>query len=249
MIDGDHAHRLGQDHYTFLGIPRDAEPELVDQAFARLVKRWRMVERNAELPEPQRAKATELVAAAKAARRVLGGAARRAAYDQTLEGVAPSAGDTPSVAGDASGGSGSGAGLTVDSLARARELLADGSFRLALPLLKQARLDDPSSPEVLAALGWATWKTQGQEAAQDAVDYLKLALTFDKRAMRALEYLARIFLEQEDAERARPVLKRFLKHQPRAQWAKDALGSLPEPAAEAPEAADKGRFWRKGSPG
>ena len=249
MIEGDHAHRLGQDHYTFLGIPEDAESDLVDQAFARLVKRWRLVERNDELPDDLRSKATELVATAKTARRVLGNEARRAAYDQTLERSAPSEEEFSPGLGEALGGAGTGAGLTADSLARARSLMADGSFRLALPLLKQARLDDPSSPEVLAALGWATWKTQGDEAVDDAVDFLKLALTFDKRSVRALEYLGRIFLSQDDADRARPVLRRFLKHQPTAQWAKDALASLPEPGTEPSEPAEKGRFWRKGGPG
>lgn len=249
MIEGDHAHRLGQDHYTFLGIPEDADSELVDQAFARLVKRWRLVERDEELPDDLRSKATELVAAAKTARRVLSNGARRAAYDQTLERSAPREAESSAGLGEAPGGAGTGAGLTADSLARARSLMADGSFHLALPLLKQARLDDPSSPEVLAGLGWATWKTQGDEAIDDAVDFLKLALTFDKRSVRALEYLGRIFLAQDDADRARPVLRRFLKHQPTAQWAKDALASLPEPGTETSEPAEKGRFWRKGGPG
>ena len=213
-----------------------------------LLKRWRIAERDDSLPSDTRTKALELVQAAKGALRELSDPRRRAAYDQTL-GPAPAEDDRGA---DPAGRGGTtppaDAPATDSSLERGLARLRDGQYRIAITLLEKARVDDPSSPEVLAALGWATWKAHGDASADDAEDFLKLALTFAPRSGQAIEYLARIALAREDAEQARVYLLRFLKQQPKAQWARDALASLPEPPAPGEEDPANRRFWRKGGP-
>jgi cytochrome c-type biogenesis protein CcmH/NrfG len=119
-----------------------------------------------------------------------------------------------------------------------------GEFKKAIPLLKAARLETPSSPDVLADLGWATWKTGSQEDDEAPGEFLRLALTFDPKHSRALEFLARIAIDQGEHAEAQDRLERFLAVKPNTDWAKAALATVRDLAAVS--SSKGGRFWRRG---
>jgi cytochrome c-type biogenesis protein CcmH/NrfG len=110
-------------------------------------------------------------------------------------------------------------------LQQARQLMDNNKFKEALSVLKKARVDDPSSPDIMADLGWATWKLQGAKNG-DAEEFLRLALTFDNNHLRGLEFLARVLVEQNDIDTARVLLQRLTKLSPDSAWAKKALKNL-----------------------
>jgi tetratricopeptide (TPR) repeat protein len=139
-------------------------------------------------------------------------------------------GPTPSARSGAAGGArGGSSGGGKSALDRGRALMTDGEFRPALALLEEAREEEPSSPEVLAALGWTTWKVHGARSVSDAEEYLLLALAFDERSAAAVASLARIYLAQSNEQKARLFLKRLLRLESDATWAKRALSELGPP--------------------
>ena len=116
-------------------------------------------------------------------------------------------------------------------------------FDTAYPLLIDARKKRPSCPDTLAALGWAAWRTGnlGTNAYDGPEDFLLLALTFDAKHPKALEYYARIAIDKGEIETARNRLLQVLQVSPDAMWAKEAL--------EESGASRKGgiRLWPKSS--
>jgi cytochrome c-type biogenesis protein CcmH/NrfG len=108
---------------------------------------------------------------------------------------------------------------------KARQLMDKGDFKSALSLLKKARVDDPSSPDIMADLGWATWNIQGAKNG-DAEEFLRLALTFDSNHLAGLEYLAKVLVEQSELETATILLQRLVKLNPKSQWARKALANI-----------------------
>jgi hypothetical protein len=92
-------------------------------------------------------------------------------------------------------------------------------------MLKQARLENPSSPDVMAALGWTTWNLRGDKGG-DAEEFLKLALTFDPRHANGLEWLARIKVEKNELESAKRLLQQLIKVSDDPRWAQTALRNL-----------------------
>ena len=86
---------------------------------------------------------------------------------------------------------------------KARKLMDQGKHKEALSALKEElRVDNPSDPDIMADLGWATWKLQGGKNG-DAEEFLRLALTFDDRHLLGLEYLAKVLVDKGDTETAR----------------------------------------------
>ena len=116
-------------------------------------------------------------------------------------------------------------------------------FDSAYPLLINARKERPSCPDTLSALGWAAWRTGnlGTNAYDGPEDFLLLALTFDAKHPKALEYYARIAIDKGEVETARNRLLQVLQVSPDAAWAKEAL--------EESGASRKGgiRLWPKSS--
>ena len=90
-------------------------------------------------------------------------------------------------------------------------------FTEALKLLKQARVDDPSSPDIMADIGWTTWKIQGAKNG-DAEEFLRLALTFDSSHPRGLEFLAKVLVEQGDIDTAKVLIVRLNKVAPDSKF-------------------------------
>ena len=114
-------------------------------------------------------------------------------------------------------------------------------------MLSELRHIHPSCPDTLAALGWAGWRTgnHGTNAYDSPTDFLLLALTFDPAHHKALEYFARMAMDQGDVETARNRLLQLLQVKPEADWARSAL----EEGALATKSKSGGlglRFWPKG---
>jgi hypothetical protein len=228
MVATDHAERMVRDAYAFLDIAPDAQPETIRHASSRLGRRWRAAAKDGRLSAETRTLARALLDTCKRHRTLLLDADRRQAYD-VERGFAEVAAQAEAADGP---------------LAAARALMDQGKHRAAVPALERLRQERPSDPDVLADLGWATWHAKkGDAAAQEsAEEFLKLALTFDGRHATAAERLARISLTGADTALARARLRRVLRLQPDAAWARQALDAL---SAEDEDSGGGLRFWRK----
>ena len=225
-----HRKRIGLDFYAFIGVPPRAPKQAIDRKCKGLARRWRIPGKQRTLPEDVTNKVEELLAGVQLVWRTLTDDAHRAEYDKRMaQGRAPKVGDlrVASASSIQSGGGakkGQGTGLS-EQHAKARQHMDKGDHKAALALLKQARVDDPSSPDIMADLGWATWNLQGAKNG-DAEEFLRLALTFDANHLAGLEYLAKVLVEQNDVETATVLIQRLVKLNPKSQWAKKALANL-----------------------
>jgi hypothetical protein len=134
--------------------------------------------------------------------------------------------------------------VPVDSrtaLETALQAVDQNDFDTAYPLLIESRKQRPSCPDTLAAVGWTAWRTGnlGTNAYDGPEDFLLLALTFDAKHPKALEYYARIAIDKGEKETARNRLLQVLQVTPDASWAKEEL--------DASGASRKGgmRLWPK----
>ena len=235
MVEGDHEHRLGRGPFGFLGVPEDADDETIARAASMLGRRWREAEQDDSLPDEARTKARELHSGVSLAKKLISDAAKRDAYllrrDTTgalfitASGLKEGPTPAPRVAA-ASGAKASPGGGGNPLLDRAYACMSKNDFRSAVGLLKQAREQDPSSPKVFAALGWATWNDGGAAAADDAEDYLRLALTFDPRSIEALTYLVKVYMAQERYDNARPLARMLMRLDSDSSWAKRTLAEI-----------------------
>ena len=227
-----HRKRMGLDFYAFIGVPPQAPKQAIDRKCKGLARRWRIPGKQRALPEDVTTKVDELLAGVQLVWRTLTDDSHRAEYDKRMsQGRAPKVGDLRAASSAAQAtGSGSNqadvpeAGLS-ESHEKARTLMNKGDFKSALSMLKQARVDDPSSPDIMADLGWATWNIQGAKNG-DAEEFLRLALTFDANHLRGLEYLAKVLVEQSDLDTAKLLIQRLVKLDPQSQWARKALTNL-----------------------
>ena len=254
-----HRQRAQQDYYTFLGISPLASRREVEENCNRLGSVWKQAEEDAALPDELRGQAHELLLETTLVWRTLGDEARRREYDRRLSlGTAPKlqpirgAGrpltnpNIPAVLGGTLPPDRS----SIDPVhSQARRHMDAGEWQQAWPVLQKARLESPASPEVMTDLGWTAWHVKGRsgEAGDSAEDYLRLALTFDPKHVRALEYLARIGLQRGEPEVARKRLQLFLSVQPDSAWAKKALASMTEAEVERtlpPSTGSRLKFWK-----
>lgn len=261
-------HRMSKDFYAFLDQAPKATTEQLENAYKRLVALWRGAAGTHALPEAARKDAHDLVQAALTVWRTLSDPARRQEYDRRLaEGRAPSlesvlsAGVTEramskpgtpvpqpltSPAGSRPGSPAPrSARKQVGKQVKARQLVDRGEFNTALPLLQQLRLENPSDADVMADLGWATWRIKGHKSGDDsAEEYLRLALTFDPQNIRALEFLARIAKERGEEVEARRHVERLLAVDPTSRWGLAAMKSFG--AGDSGQGKGGRRFWKRG---
>jgi tetratricopeptide (TPR) repeat protein len=235
MVEGDHEHRIGRGPFAFLGVPEDADDETIARAASTLARRWRQAEQDDSLPDAARTKAGELHAGVSIAKKLISDAEKREVYllrrDTTGELFITATGlkegpALPSRAASARESRGRSSGSGNKLLDRAHVFMAKNDFRSAVALLKQAREQDPSSPQVFAALGWATWNDGGASAAEDAEDYLRLALTFDARSIEALTYLVKVYMAQSRFDNARPLVRMLIRLDSDSSWAKRTLSEI-----------------------
>ena len=261
-------HRMSKNFYAFLDQSQDATVEQLEAAYKRLVGLWRGAADTHALPEAARKDAHDLVQAALTVWRTLSDRERRQEYDKRLaEGRAPALQSVVSVGiteramsqpGSpvpqpltSPGASRPGASVPrsarkqVGKQVRAQRMVDRGEFNMALPLLQQLRLENPSDPDVMADLGWSTWRIKGHKSDDDsAEEYLRLALTFDPHNARALEFLARIAKERGKDADARKYVERLLAVDPESRWGQAAMKSFA--AGDGGQAKGGRRFWKRG---
>ena len=230
QLRGAHRKRMGKDFYSFLGLPPASPKHAIDRKCKGLARRWRIPGKQRELPADVEEKVEELLVSVQLVWRTLTDDKHRAEYDKRLEqGRAPRVGDLRGATSAPKPPAGSGdsteeSGLHPDHV-EARELMGNNKYKEALALLKQVRVDNPSDPDIMADLGWATWNLQGAKNG-DAEEFLRLALTFDDRHLFGLEYLAKVLVEKGDLDTARVLIQRLMKLNPNSAWAKKAWKNL-----------------------
>ncbi|MCP4867121.1 MAG: hypothetical protein GY898_00200 [Proteobacteria bacterium] len=236
-------HRIQKNFYEFFDLKPKASRSEVETAYRRLVQLWRGAAQTTELPPEARKDAHDLVQGALIVWKTLSDPNHRAEYDKRLrQGRAPSlesqvavatgavARSTPGSAlprpPSAAAGTKPGNDVPKDKRGRARKLVDKADFVHAFPLLRELRLENPSDPDVLADLGWTTWRIKGGENAESANEFLQLALTFDPTHNRAMQYLARVAKEEGRDSDAKRMVERLLAMDPGDEWAKRALKSF-----------------------
>ncbi len=233
VIQNAHRDRMGRDYYTFLGLPSKAPAEAVDRSCRQLMRRWKVFHGRADLPPRAKEQATELLASLQLVYRTLGRPERKVEYDRRVDRGSPPvvgrirAASSSQIEQAAAASKSRGGAATVDLLAASREMEA-GRWDRALAILHTLRMQNPSDPDVLAELGWCA-HNHGSSETTAPEEYLRLAVTFDADHEKALEYLARLALHQDDTEGARGRLKRLTRLNPQNRWARRALRKLPEP--------------------
>lgn len=239
-IRADHRRRMNRDYYAFLGVGPDASIAELEARANKLVNRWMRPMKSKRTPPKARELAEELLGTVRLVWRTLSDDGRRAEYDRRMaRGQAPMAGGGIVAADVSTITSGTHpaakkrpqpelAAVGEQGHREARSYIERGQYERAAGILRRIRQENPSDPEVLADLGWAEWRcAKGEsEREESAEDYVRLALTFRPDHARALEYLARIALDQKDVDGARGRLKAVLRVTPDARWARAALDAL-----------------------
>jgi len=251
IIRRDYNKRMGRDYYMFLRLESDAPLPHIEKRCRQLAGRWAAAQRSRFMPPEVKELAKELATGIQLVYRTLSDPKRRAEYDRRLAaGQAPTltpikgasslsgAPTPPAPVQDASPGSRGGPTM----IERIQHFVQAGEWRLAAGLLKEARVKDPSDPDVLAELGWVTWKLEKDKDA--AEEFLQLAVAFDKKHLAATTYLGKVALESDDVDGARKWLEKVLELDRSQRWARRAIRKLPTPEAEQQSRGLK--FWRKG---
>ncbi len=239
-IRADHRRRMNRDYYAFLGVAPDASGAELEVRANKLANRWMRPLKSKRTPPKARELAQELLGTVRLVWRTLSDDGRRAEYDRRMaRGQAPTAGGGIRAADVSSIVSGThpaarkragseGAGVGHLGHGEALAFIEAGQHERAAGILRRIRRENPSDPDVLADLGWAEWGCAAgdRDKQESAEDYVRLALTFHPDHPRALEFLARIALDQKDVDGARGRLKAVLRVTPDARWARVALDAL-----------------------
>ncbi|HXU79880.1 MAG TPA: hypothetical protein VN914_00675, partial [Polyangia bacterium] len=189
----------GKSHYEVLGVPIDARPDEVEEAYR---------EKSARLAAPTLSALTQDADVAKLE-------ALRQAYERAHEALSdPSARDSydsmqmPAVA------------PTADPLG------AELAFREGVTLLEREDAGEaiaaferavtgrPDQAAYHAYLGWAQFQARGLPAARGARDHLSHALALDPDLAKAHEFLGRIAVKENDTGTGRRHLERALELEP-----------------------------------
>jgi curved DNA-binding protein CbpA len=260
-----HGHRMGKDYYAFLGVESSASLKEIRRAYKRLAKHWKAAATTDGLPEEALGMARDLSTAARRVWQTMSDQTLRQAYNRRLaQGSAPlvqGASRKPSPAAREaarkaprrrSAATRGNSEAWEEAYDQARKLMEDGDFDRALTSLERARRENPSSPDVLAELGWCTWMIRGftPDSAEAAEEFLRLATAFDARHLRSLECLARIASKLGDTDATQARLRLLLKVSPDHAWARRELGKSPA-GDDGDDQATGGRlrFWRKNKKG
>lgn len=220
MIRADHDHRIHKDYYAFLDLPPGARPSDIERTAQGLRGPWDEAAGNDAVDADVEALASDLVAGVQLVLATLCDARKRRDYDRRLE-----KGDPPLVNGlsrvkprgvrfSAPGALPPGAAPLRPAHAEARKLTESGDFAGAIARLSVLRQENPSDVDVLADLGWASWKAERDP------DYLRLAVTFDASNPRALEYLGRVYEELGQPDKVVKIARSLLKVERTNAWAK-----------------------------
>jgi len=106
------------------------------------------------------------------------------------------------------------------SLIESQEVVDNGDFEKALPMLKELLIFEPENPEVSNLLGY-TLRNLGELDA--AMESYNKALSIDPNHMGTLEYQGELFLKKSDQESAEKNLARLKEICPTGCEAHDVL--------------------------
>ena len=254
LLCAAHKHRMGKDYYAFLGVETSASLKEIRLAYKRLARHWKAAATVDGLEPDAIQIARELSTAARRVWQTMSDETLRHAYNRRLaQGSAPlvqprvrrSVAPSTDVKRPKRAKS---EAPWEEAFREAQRYMADGDYSRAVKLLERARRDNPSSPDILAALGWSTWNARGfgAEGQEAAEEYLRLAVAFDARHLKSLEYLARVAVRSDDTDTSRTRLEALLRVVPDHAWGQRAIGKI----AKADEDGDSPggsrlRFWRK----
>ncbi len=211
LVRADHQHRMGKDFYAFLDLPPGSSDADIEATAAQLAGPWEEAAEGAHEDAELEALASDLVAAARLVVSSLCDPRKRREYDKRME-----AGSPPLVQGlnkvkprqaafSTPGAPVPGPDAERPARAEARRLLAEGDWAGAIARLAPLREEDPSDVDVLADLGWASWKAKRDP------DFIRLAVTFDSSNARALEYLGRVYGELGEEDKVARIARTLLK--------------------------------------
>jgi len=251
----EHGKRLKRDFYGFLGLKPGAPVDVVDRRCKRLVQRWRQAEEMPGHTETSNAQLQQLLHGLQIVWQTLTSPSRKEEYDRRLnKGQAPMVNQIQRALESAEPGSVSDETepdeemMGSGDLDYAIQLMRRGRHAAASQILERMRRDNPSSPDVLAELGWAVWKARGDAADSGPEDFVALALTFDPQHTRALEVHARIASERGETEQAQLRIERLLATDPHNEWGMAATGrGSPSTPSDTRSAGSSLRFWRRRS--
>ena len=203
-IDAAFTAHTEQDHFLFLGVPRDASVEAVRRAYFDHAKRWHADRLSSlGLCESHRNRAEVLFRRAEEANRVLSDAQERQTYVWTLERQAQGLPTDPRVI------------VEAESLfRRGQAMLRRGEAAPALPLLQQAAERNPGEAEFRSHWGFALYGALGASALVAAREHLAAAIALRDHDV-AHEFLGRIAHLEGDTEAARTHLRRALELEPK----------------------------------
>jgi DNA-binding response OmpR family regulator/tetratricopeptide (TPR) repeat protein len=181
------------DHYSLLGVDREADGDAIADAYQAAVERLGLGRIAGRDLGADYAKFETVNEALRQARDVLLDPRRRADYDRSLE-------PTPvSIYGEED--------RKVEAELRFREgeaAMRDGDIGTAFARFTAAVELNPGEADYRSHLGWATYQVQGttQEAARAARQELRQALAIESRHPAAHDYLGRIAVDLGDEDDA-----------------------------------------------
>ncbi len=256
VIRRDYKQRMGTDYYTFLSLAPDASQTSIERRSRQLAGRWQAAQRSRSLSAEQKELAAELARGVQLVYRTLADPTRRAEYDRrqaagqapvlrSLKGgtglSTPAASSPTAHEPAAEAASPGGAGPTLQE--RVKHFMEAEQWKIAAGLLEDARLINPSDPDVLAELGWVKWKLD--QDAESAAEFLKLAVAFDRKHMPGISYLGKLALETGDQNEARKWLEKVMELDRSQRWARHALRKIQRSQSEGAKQSGL-KFWRKG---
>lgn len=207
-ILSDYLRLKDADHFTLLGVPREAKPAEVHEAFRRLSKLYtpKAVD---NLPADAAEKAAELYSKLLAAYKELANPFSQRKYIQRLDGVSPST-DPPTLVEQqpAPASPERPRDSTIRALdaeemfERARELLAADEYEDAISSLRDAMKMKDGEPLYEAWLGWALFQSAPDKRRRQAERHLEMARRSAPTMAEPYLFMARICEHENDTNHA-----------------------------------------------
>ena len=257
FLVAEHRKRMDRDFYGFLGLKPGSPQAVALRRCELMLERWQDLDEKA-LDDQSRQLRQQLLQGLQVVWHAFSHPDRKDEYDrrlreghpqrvaeilqaiERLEPLAPVPPTAPTAAIEED-----------DPSEQLRRLMARSNWAAAVQVLERMRRENPSSPEVLADLGWCAWKARGRDESSDSdpEDYIALALTFAPRSVKALEYYARMAHERGDQEVLQGRLDRLLAVDKGNAWALEVLAGETSPLASSRKSGGGFRFWRRRSDG
>ena len=216
--------RMGTDFYQYLQISDKSTYKQISVSCRKLIIHWRTIEKQPDLTDEAKKKLKELLEGVRMVHNTLTKPDLREEYDKRKRnGRAPK---VELIKG------GSQKNLqnapppveTPEPLHPGLQMINEGKFKEAIPILDKARMEEGNNPDFYAALGWAHWKAEKNRKKAD--EYLYLAIQFDRRHINAHTYWSKVNLAVNNSDLAGQLLNNLLKLDPNNAWAKKELASI-----------------------